>query len=413
MSAAPQATGALADDLAAVARLGACAGGGISRPAWSPELEEATSWVAHKLEAVGLETHRDAAGNLLARWPAPGGRAVMAGSHLDTVPHGGAFDGALGVLAAVEAVRILRDEGFTPARPIMVASFMDEEGTRFGTGLFGSRAFCGEDLEAALENRDADGLSVRDAMAHRGFDASRLGDADRASGVGDYVELHIEQGPVLESRGLRLGVVDAICGIYGYRVVFGGEANHAGTTTMDARRDALAGAARVVLALRERAAASGSDLRATVGMVRVLPGARNVIPGSCELSIDLRSGVAEVFDEAGAWLEELIARIGEAERLDTSLTCDYAIPPTAMSREVTEAIGHAARAEGVEPLRMVSGAGHDAMVLARRARAGMIFVPSRGGISHAPREWTESADCALGARVLAGTLRRLASQVDG
>jgi hydantoinase/carbamoylase family amidase len=335
-------TGSLAGDLAAAARIGASPGGGISRPAWSEELEEVTAWVARKLERLGLDVGRDAAGNLMARWPGTQGEAVMVASHLDTVPQAGAFDGALGVLAAVEAIRILGDGGFTPGRPILVGSFMDEEGTRFGTALFGSRAFCGEDLSAALASRDAGGVSVREAMARRGFDASALGLANRVAEVGAYVELHVEQGPVLDTRGLRLGVVEAICGIRGYRVAFRGEANHAGTTPMDARRDALA--------LRERAM-SNADLRATVGALSVFPAARNVIPGRCEFTIDLRSAVPEVFDEANRWVGELIERISAEENLEAEVICDYAIPPTAMSTQVTGAIEQAARGQGVVPLR--------------------------------------------------------------
>jgi len=409
MSAQPvEVTGSLAADLEAAARIGASPGGGISRPAWSEELEEVTAWVTRKLERLGLDVERDAAGNLLGRWPAPQGEAVMVASHLDTVPHAGGFDGALGVLAAVETIRILRESGFTPGRPILVGSFMDEEGTRFGTALFGSRAFCGEDLSDALANLDADGVSVREAMARRGFDASALGLANRIADVGAYVELHIEQGPVLDAGGLRLGVVEAICGIRGYRVAFQGEPNHAGTTPMDARRDALVGASRVALELRERAR-SDADLRATVGALSVFPAARNVIPGRCEFTIDLRSAVPEVFAESERWVGELIERISADEHLDAEVICDYAIPPTVMSTQVTGAIEQAARGQGVVPLRMVSGAGHDAMVIARRAPAGMIFVPSRGGISHSPSEWTDATDCALGARVLAETVRRLAA----
>jgi hydantoinase/carbamoylase family amidase len=399
----------LAADLAAAARLGACAEGGITRPAWSAALEQTIALVGARLEKLGLETSRDGAGNFFARWGAPGGGgAVMAGSHLDTVPRGGHLDGALGVIAAVEAVRILREDGFRPARPIVVASFMDEEGARFGTALFGSRAFCGEDLSEALERRDADGISVAEAMAARGFDPAGVAGARAVGELDAYLELHIEQGPVLSGRGLRLGVVDAICGVLGYRAVFRGEANHAGTTPMDARRDALIGAARVALALRDGAAGDPA-LRATVGALEVAPGARNVIPGRCELAIDVRCADPARVAEAERWVAELVAEIGAAEGLEVEFSPAYALAPTAMAPRVVAAIEEAARGEGVEPLRMPSGAGHDAMVIGRHCDAGMLFVPSRGGISHSPREWTDPADCALGARVLAESLRRLAA----
>jgi hydantoinase/carbamoylase family amidase len=405
----PPAQRTLAADLATAAAIGAVADGGINRFAWTPELAEVTDWVAAELRRLGLEVEIDAAGNLLGRWPAPAGPAVMTASHLDTVPDGGAFDGVLGVLAAVEAIRILREEGFEPARPIWVGSFMDEEGTRFGTALFGSRAFCGLDVSEALQARDKDGVSVAEAMAGWNRDPARIAAADRVGEVGTYVELHIEQGPVLASRGERLGVVESICGVLGLRVTLRGETNHAGSTPPEMRRDALAGASRVVVALREETLGR-PDLRATVGQIRVAPGGRNVIPGVCEFAVDLRPALPETFDGLVEWFEALVARAAAAEGLEADVRCDYALEPTVMDPSVIAAIEAAAQAEGVAPVRMVSGAGHDAMLVGRRAAAGMLFVPSRDGVSHSPVEFTEPADCELGARVLARTLRALSAK---
>jgi hydantoinase/carbamoylase family amidase len=398
----------LASDLQDAARIGGLPDGGVSRFAFTPELAEVTAWVSEELERLGLEPETDAAGSFFARWPAGDGKPVMAASHLDTVPHGGHFDGVLGVLSAVDAVRLLRAEGFEPSRPIVVGAFMDEEGPRFGNGLFGSRAFVGDDMSVALANRDADGVSAADAMRAMGLDPDRIGEANRVADVGAYVELHIEQGPMLDQRGLRLGVVDAITGIYGYRAALHGETNHAGTTPMDLRHDALVGAARVVLELRERARAD-DRLRATVGRIEALPGAKNIVPGACEFTIDLRPADPDQFEPADAWLRETLDRIAAEEGLTASLHVDYAVPAVPMDPAVVAAIEEAAREQDVEPLRMFSGAGHDAMLVAPHVPAGMIFVPSRRGISHSPEEWTDVADCELGARVLAGTLRRLAS----
>jgi hydantoinase/carbamoylase family amidase len=410
VSSPPVSTGerTLAGDLRTGAAFGAAPGGGISRFAWTPELAEVTAWVAEELQRLGLEVETDAAGNLIGKWPAPAGPAVMSASHLDTVPQGGAFDGALGVYAAVEAVRILRGEGFVPARPIWIGAFMDEEGTRFGTALFGSRAFCGTDLSGALASVDADGVTLRDAMAARGLNADRIGEANRVAQVGDYVELHIEQGPVLHSRGERLGLVESIVGVLGLRVTLEGQTNHAGSTPTDMRHDALVGGARVVLAVRaetERRA----DLRGTVGTISVTPGGRNVIPGRCEFTVDLRPSTPEGFPGLEQWLRDVVDLTATEEGLTATVECDYAVEPTVMDPTIGAAIAAAAADEGVKPLRMVSGGGHDAMMVARHARAGMLFVPSRDGISHSPAEWTDTEDCELGARVLAGTLRRLAS----
>jgi hydantoinase/carbamoylase family amidase len=235
-----------------------------------------------------------------------------------------------------------------------------------------------------------------------------VSEAARVGEIGAYVELHIEQGPVLGARGARLGVVESICGVIGLRVTFTGETNHAGTTPPELRRDALAGAARLVVALRDETLRR-ADLRATAGEIRVAPGAHNVIPGRCELTVDLRPAGPAAYQGLLAWFSELVDRVAARERLEAAIHVDHRVEPAVMDPAVTAAIEAAAAAEGVEPLRMVSGAGHDAMVVARHAPAGMLFVPSRDGVSHAPSEWTDAADCELGARVLARTLARLAS----
>jgi hydantoinase/carbamoylase family amidase len=398
----------LAGDLAAAARFGATGRGGTSRFAWSAELAEVTEWVADELARLGLDPEVDPAGNLIARWPAPEGKAVMAGSHLDTVPNGGAFDGVLGVLGAVEAVRLLRRSGFEPARPVWVGAFMDEEGTRFGTALFGSRAFAGQDVSGCLATADSDGVTMADAMRARGLDPARIADADRVGQLAAYLELHVEQGPVLFRSDRRLGVVESITGVLGFDVTVRGEANHAGATPIDMRRDALVGASRMVLALRKRAE-DRPELRATVGRISTAPGAITVIPGECRFTVDLRPSRIDVFEPAREWFTAMVDAVAAEEGLRVSVQCDYALEPTLMDGRVVAALEDAAREEDVEPLRMWSGAGHDAMVIARRAPAGMVFVPSRDGISHSPREWTDTADCELGARVLAGAIRRLAS----
>jgi len=401
--------GTLAGDLVAAARFGALPGGGISRFAWSEELAEVTAWVADTLRELGLQPEIDPAGNLIARWAAgDGGRAVMVASHLDTVPAGGAFDGVAGVLAAVEAVRILRRSGFEPARPIWIGAFMDEEGTRFGTALFGSRAFAGQDVAPLLAARDRDGIAMREAIAARGLDPDRVGEAAGVGELAAYLEMHVEQGPVLHRAGRRLGIVKSITGVMGFHVSVTGEANHAGATPSDSRRDALVGAARMVLALRDHGR-EHTEVRATVGRIVTEPGAITVIPGECRFTVDLRPSSAEHRAPAQGWLEGMVARVAAEEGLTARVERVYALDPTPMDPTVVAALEAAAVGEGVEPLRMWSGAGHDAMVIAPHVPAGMLFVPSRDGISHSRHEWTDPADCELGARVLAGAVRRLAA----
>ncbi|MDO8213292.1 Zn-dependent hydrolase [Conexibacter sp. CPCC 206217] len=399
----------LGQDLEEVAQIGATGRGGISRFAWTDELAQAYAWVAGELEALGLVAGVDQAGNLIARWEVDGGDegAVMAASHLDTVPNGGRFDGVLGVLGALEAVRILRRRGFEPARPIWIGSFMDEEGTRFGAALFGSRAFAGHDVSASLAATDAEGVTVSEAIAARGMDPARVGEAFVAPSLSAYLELHVEQGPVLDSAGERLGIVESITGVLGFHVIVRGEANHAGATPTDARRDALVGASKMVLALRERAR-EHSELRATVGRISTSPGAITVVPGECRFTVDLRPSQPEVVAPTIAWLRAMVAEVAASEGLEAEVVSDYELAPTMMDPRVVAALAAAAADEGVEPVRMWSGAGHDAMVIAPHAPTGMVFVPSVGGISHSPHEWTETADCELGARVLAGAIERLA-----
>ena len=387
-------------DLQEAARIGAD-DGGVSRFAWSPELAEANAWLVERLEELGLEAEIDQAGNVLGRWDEGEGTAVLIGSHLDTVPSGGRYDGALGVLAALEVARSLKRAGATLRRPLWVVSFNDEEGGRFQTGMLGSRAFVGD-----LDLEDWRSRGVPDAMAAAGFDFDRLAEARGIDRVGAYLELHIEQGPVLEQEGIDIGIVTAISGLLGFRVRLTGEANHAGTTPMASRRDALAGASRVVLALRDEARDRG-DMTANVGILSVAPGGFNVIPGTAEFTIDVRAGHAEAFARAERFVHETLERVTNQEQLGLEVAETHRKQPTPLDPELQDVLAEAAEAEGATVRRMPSGAGHDAMVLAKYVPAAMLFVPSRAGISHSPDEFTDLHHCELGARVLYRAVRAL------
>ena len=388
-------------DLEAAARIGADERGGVSRFAWTRELGQANAWLMERLAELGLATDLDPAGNVLGRWESGEGKAVLLGSHLDTVPNGGRFDGALGVLAALDVVRRLRADGVEPRRPLWVASFNDEEGGRFQTGMLGSRAFCGE-----CDLADWGRRGIPEAMAEAGHDFARLTEARGVDEVGAYLELHIEQGNLLERAGVDLGVVTAITGMLGFRARFLGEANHAGTTPMELRRDALAGAARAVLALRDEARGR-DDMSANVGVISAEPGGFNVVPGAAELTIDVRSPTPEGYARLEPVVRGALERIAADERLGLGLRETHRKTPVALDPGLQDALEAAAREEGATTLRMASGAGHDAMVLAHHVPAAMLFVPSRGGVSHSPDEFTAPEACELGARVLARTVRRL------
>jgi allantoate deiminase len=390
----------LAADLEEAARIGAD-GGGVSRFAWTPELAQANEWLVERLQELGLETEIDAAGNVFGRWEEGEGTAVLVGSHLDTVPRGGRYDGALGVLAALDVVRTLKRDDASLRRPLWIVSFNDEEGSRFQTGMLGSRAFIGD-----LDRGDWRRRGVADAMAASGFDFDRLGEAEAVDRVGAYFELHIEQGPVLEQEGLALGIVTGIAGLLGLRVRLTGEANHAGTTPMASRRDALAGAARIVLELRDEARSRG-EMTTNVGILTVAPGGFNVIPGTAEFTIDARAGDADAFARAETSVCDTLERIAAEEQLELDVTETHRKPPTPLDPELQELLAEAAAAEGATARSMPSGAGHDAMILAKQVPAAMLFVPSRAGISHSPDEYTPPEQCELGARVLARAVRAL------
>ena len=395
----------LAQHLEAAARFGASRAG-ITRLAWSPELADVNAWLTRRLEEAGLEVEVDAAGNVFGKWHAGEGGPVLVGSHLDTVPNGGRFDGALGVLAGLEAIRLLKRREVRPRRPVWLVSFMDEEGARFGTALFGSRAFAGEDLSGVGERRDGTGVTLRDAMAEAGLDFDRIGDAKAVGEIAAYVELHIEQGALLERAGADVGIVTAIVGLLGFRAHMTGEANHAGTTPMPLRRDALVGAARTVLALRDEARGR-DDLTANVGSISVQPGGFNVVPGVCEFTIDVRSPTRETLSRADALVRDTLATVATEEKLELELDESYRLDVTPLHPGLQDTLRRAAEAEGASFLDLPSGAGHDAMAVAPHVPTAMLFVPSRGGISHSPDEYTAPEQCDLGARVLARALELL------
>lgn len=400
----------LADSVSAcieeLGRIGAGAGEGVTRVAWSPELFDAYGRVSGWMRDLGLEVEIDAAGNLLGRWQTGTGNAVLLGSHLDTVPSGGQFDGVLGVVAAVHVAALLKREGLEPRRPLWIAAFMDEEGTRFDTALFGSRAFAGEDVVSLGERTDAAGVSLRDAMQAAGFDLDRVPEARRIEDVQAYLELHIEQGPVLEADGLELGIVTSVLGLRGYRVRLHGQANHAGATPMPLRRDALIGAARVALCLRD-AVRQRAGTTANVGRLRIAPGGANVVPGFADFTIDVRASSAADLAWLSGLVETTVRRVADEESLEVELEQTFALEPLEFDPELVRLIERTAHREGAAAKRLPSGGGHDAMVIGRHVPAAMVFVPSRDGISHSPQELSDPEHAERATRLLAATVRDL------
>lgn len=387
----------------ALSRFGANPEGGVSRVAFSDADIAAREWLVGLMKQAGLEVRIDAAGNVIGRRL---GRdkelpPILFGSHIDSVPGGGNYDGDVGVIGAVEVIELLNEHGIETRHPLEVVSFTDEEG-----GLTGSRAMIGKLTAEAMDVVTHSGLTVREGIRRVGGDPERIETAARTPGdLKAFIELHIEQGAVLDEVGIDIGVVEGIVGIRWWDVTVRGKANHAGTTPMDRRHDALVSAAELVLAVNRIANELDGRQVATVGRIQAFPGAPNVIPGRVEMSLEIR-------DLDAGRMQQVFERIqaeasGIAEARGTSIDfaqLDVASAPAPTDPAMRAIIESAAGQLGLSTLRMPSGAGHDAQDLARIAPTGMIFVPSVGGISHAPDEFTRPEDMANGASVLLHTV---------
>jgi N-carbamoyl-L-amino-acid hydrolase len=397
-------------DLAELGAIGRTSEGGVSRSSWSDADMEARRWLLDRIIASGMQAHVDPAGNISGRWES-GTPVILVGSHIDSVPGGGIFDGALGVVAGLECLRRIKEENVQLGSPLELVAFTDEEGA-FG-GFFGSYAFTGLlKAEEIPGIRDSKGLRIVDAMARRGMDALRAPAARRdPRGIKAYVELHIEQGPVLESRRIPIGIVDAIVGIHRYGMTFRGRADHAGTTPMEDRRNALLGAADLVLKGHNLILAEGTSAsRVTVGILQLNPGVGNIVPAEAYLTYELREQSVEILRNLSEKSHALAREIASAWGLELSIETILEIDPVPMAEEVKAAIATSVKGLGYEYLPLPAMAGHDAQVIGRVAKAGMIFVPSRDGRSHSPLEFTADEDSERGANVLLQTLLKLAAE---
>ena len=379
--------------------------GGYSRHGFDAAELTLREWFAEAAGRVGLEPETDGNGNIWAWWDGRRGPdALVTGSHLDSVPGGGAFDGPLGVTSALAAVAALRAEGFRPGRPLAVAVFVEEEGGRFGVPCLGSRLLTGALPAAdALGRTDRDGIPLADAMRSAGFDPERVGaEPDRLAGIGAFVELHVEQGTLLAPSGVVLGLATGIVAHGRWRFRFAGQGNHAGTTAMDERRDPMLAAAATVLAVHEVAAARGS--RATVGRLQPTPGGTNVIASTVDLWLDARDDTADRVQATVAEITDAAQRLAGAHGCTVAATAESVSGqvdfPAPLRDELSAVLG--------DLPQVPTGAGHDAGILAAHVPSGMIFVRNPTGISHAPQEHAEPDDCTAGEQALTAVLRRLA-----
>lgn len=398
----------LLERLEQLAQIGAI-GGGVSRLALSDADQQARDLTVAWMRSMGMNVLIDRVGNLIGlRAGEEDLPPVMLGSHIDTVTVAGRYDGSYGVMAALEVIHTLNDNNVATSRPLAVAAFTNEEGVRYTPGMLGSAAYAGS-------------LSVEKALNTRGFDGSifgqelaRIGYAGRTEcGLVRpyaYLELHIEQGPVLDLEKVPVGVVQAVTGITWLEMTVSGAANHAGTTPIELRRDAGLAAAKLIQSLREIALSTGGDQRATCGRIAFEPNAINVIPGKTILSVDLRNPDGGALVRAEQRLYDRAKEIEASDGVTISTRALEHVLPVKFDPGVVGTIEQAARELGIPSRRMVSGAGHDAQLMAAMCPAGMIFIPSRAGISHSPDEYSSPEDLETGANVLMQAALKLADQ---
>jgi beta-ureidopropionase / N-carbamoyl-L-amino-acid hydrolase len=396
-------------DIEALARVGDTGDGGNCRLALTDEDAGGRELVVGWMRALGLDVRVDRIGNVVATRAGLDATLdpVMTGSHIDTVRTGGRYDGNLGVLAGLEVVRALDDAGVRTRRPLAVAFFTNEEGSRFPPDMLGSLVYAG-------------GLALEDALDTVGIDGAVLGDElERIGWAGEhavpglaphaYVELHIEQGPLLEEQGVTIGAVTGVQGISWQELALTGQANHAGTTPMRLRRDAGYAAAEVTTFVRRLAAELGGHQVGTVGRIDLHPDLVNVVAARATLTVDLRNTDEAVLAEAERRLRDHVAEVAAGEGVEAAWRRLARFEPVAFDAGVVDLVERAAGDRGLSVMRLPSGAGHDAQMLARVCPTGMVFVPSRAGVSHNPTEFTEPADIAAGAQVLTDVLLELAS----
>jgi N-carbamoyl-L-amino-acid hydrolase len=402
----------LKSDIETLASIGRETDHGIYRMAFSPGDMEGRNWFKQQLIGAGLDVYEDGAANIHGRLGWDGAIAsVMTGSHLDTVPGAGHLDGALGVLSGLECLRRIKEENITLRRPLEVVAFSDEEG-RFG-GMLGSQAMTGrltpESIHKAL---DLNGVHLADAMHACGYNAMDALHAGRdPDSIHAYVELHIEQGPILDQMGFSVGVVDAIAGLFKWDVSLIGTPNHAGTTPMHMRNDAFAGLSEFHTQIPRLLDENGSERSvATIGRVTLSPGAANVVPGRVDFSLEARDTEQRVLDDLQSACRRALSAIARRRNLMFEFKILSELAPVKCNGNLVDQIRQVADSLKIPNLRMASGAAHDAQMLAGVTQTAMVFVPSKDGRSHSVAEWTDMRDIEKGANVLLNTLLRLAGE---
>ena len=401
-------------DIETLAQFSCVEGIGCTRFTYTKEFAQARDYIVSEMKAAGLTVREDAVGTVIGRLEGknPNAPILMTGSHFDTVKTGGRFDGPAGVTAALETARTLHDEGFVPECPIEFVALPEEEGARFGGGLMGSRAMCGKLTQAEVDTyKDWDGVTIAEAMKGYGLDPAKIAEAKRTpSEIGTFIELHIEQGPILENNRTDVGIVEAIVGLRCLNVTVTGRSDHAGTTPLNMRADTMLATAKAIVAGTEKAKELNDGTVVTFGRVETIPGAFNIVAKETNFNIDCRSrgieSVNTVIDVIRTSLERSVA---ENPGLSFEMEEKTSALPVQMKAEVQELLEKHAAELNISTRKMLSGAGHDAMIMGALCDVAMVFVPSKDGRSHVPEEWTDYADLQKGVELVYRTIKELAS----
>ncbi|GIN22480.1 Zn-dependent hydrolase [Siminovitchia fordii] len=403
----------LAEKLDKLARIGRTEDGGVSRFPYTDEESQAKQLFSEWMTEIGLTVKEDAIGNLFGRIEGenPDLPAVLTGSHLDSVPNGGAFDGPLGCISSLLAIKALIQSGLLLKRSVELVVFVDEEGARFNNSLFGSRVLMGElKKEDLMKFKDKNGKVLYQAMKEYGFDPENISSAYRdPKEIHAFLELHIEQGKKLEAEGKNIGVVNGIAGPVWTSFTFYGETDHAGNTPMEYRKDTVAAAGEFILAVEKMPRKFSETAVATVGKMNIFPNGTNVIAGKTEVMVDARDIDESARDQMLDVMKVSAEEIAQKRGLKIIVKEEVKIPPVVVPDTIQKAVRAAAEKNGLTAISIPSGAGHDAMVMGKYVPSGMIFVPSHKGKSHSPEEWTSLTDCVNGVQVMKEALRRLAN----
>lgn len=393
----------LKENIIELSNIGKSDNGGLYRMAFNKDDYHSRLWLLKKVKDLGLDSRLDGALNVIGRLDSKNdeNKAVIVGSHIDTVPNAGALDGALGVLVGLECIQRIREEKIPLKYPLELIAFSDEEG-RFG-GMFGSRSFAGMMTPGYLEEAsDLDGIKLKDALRELGHDPYKALDAARNSDeIKYFMELHIEQGPVLDQKHHQIGIVTDITGLYKWQVTLTGDSNHAGTTPMEMRNDAFMGLADFAHEIPRLIDENGSDVsRMTIGKVQLFPGSPNTVPGQVKFSLDVRDVSADVMYELQDASRKALSAIARRRKLMFEFEELSWIDPVKCDKELISVLEKVSKEQKINYITMPSGAAHDAQMVASIAPIGMLFVPSKGGVSHTPHEWTDWRDIETGANVM-------------